>query len=252
MGEPGAPRDQAAERQGDRDATPLSTVVRVRSLLPSLPPAERRVAQRVIDDPEAVANSTITELAQTLPAPPRPRSSGSAGRSASPATRSCGSRLAAEAGRAPRRRRRPARHPAATSARPTTSPLVVKTIAFADARAVEDTAAQLDLEILAQVDRRRRRRRPGRHLRRRRQRVRRPRLPDEAAPRRAGRAPPGPTCTSRSPAPRCSTSATSRSASRTPAPPSTPSTRCRGRPAAAPRPSRSPTSPSRRYPESPT
>src|SRR5690242_16354261 len=60
-GEPGAARDEPARK----DATPLSTVVRVRSLLPSLPPAERRVAQRVIDDPEGVANSTITELAQT-------------------------------------------------------------------------------------------------------------------------------------------------------------------------------------------
>src|SRR4051794_15232600 len=64
-GEPGASRDDAAGQSKDRDATPLSTVVRVRSLLPSLPPAERRVAQRVIDDPEGVANSTITELAQT-------------------------------------------------------------------------------------------------------------------------------------------------------------------------------------------
>jgi DNA-binding MurR/RpiR family transcriptional regulator len=39
------------------------TGVRIRSLLPSLAPAERRVAERVLADPGAVAASTITALA---------------------------------------------------------------------------------------------------------------------------------------------------------------------------------------------
>ncbi|MGH3318901.1 MAG: MurR/RpiR family transcriptional regulator, partial [Streptosporangiaceae bacterium] len=41
----------------------MSTAVRVRALLPSLPPAERRVAQHLVEDPRLVASSTITELA---------------------------------------------------------------------------------------------------------------------------------------------------------------------------------------------
>ena len=42
----------------------LTAVTEGTAIRAALPPAERRVAQRVIDDPEAVANSTITELAQ--------------------------------------------------------------------------------------------------------------------------------------------------------------------------------------------
>jgi DNA-binding MurR/RpiR family transcriptional regulator len=132
----------------DGASTSLSTVVRVRSLLPSLPPAEARVAQRVIDDPEAVANSTITELAQAC------------GTSETTVIRFCRAigfagypelrlTLATEAGRAQ----------GVTGGRVVGSDIstddtlqqVVEKISFADARAVEETANQLDIEALERV-----------------------------------------------------------------------------------------------------
>lgn len=138
----------AEPRSGADGASPLSTVVRVRSLLPSLPPAEARVAQRVIDDPEAVANSTITELAQAC------------GTSETTVIRFCRAigfagypelrlTLATEAGRAQ----------GVTQGRPIGSDIsaddtlqqVVEKIAFADARAVEETANQLDIQALERV-----------------------------------------------------------------------------------------------------
>ncbi|MBE1531379.1 MurR/RpiR family transcriptional regulator [Actinomadura algeriensis] len=141
---PGAPGDEAP----GKDPTPLSTVVRVRSLLPSLPPAERRVAQRVIDDPEGVANSTITELAQNC------------GTSETTVIRFCRAigfhgypelrlTLATEAGRAQ----------TAAGGRVIGSDIspddsleqIVEKVTFADARAVEETASQLDIKMLEQV-----------------------------------------------------------------------------------------------------
>ncbi|MFL6051401.1 MAG: MurR/RpiR family transcriptional regulator [Actinoallomurus sp.] len=132
----------------DSAGASLSTVVRVRSLLPSLPPAEARVAQRVIDDPEAVANSTITELAQAC------------GTSETTVIRFCRAigfagypelrlTLATEAGRAQ----------GVTGGRVVGSDIstddtlqqVVEKISFADARAVEETANQLDIEALERV-----------------------------------------------------------------------------------------------------
>ena len=129
-------------------ASPLSAVVRVRSLLPSLPPAEARVAQRVIDDPEAVANSTITELAQACGTSETTviRFCRAIGFSGYPELRLT---LATEAGRAQ----------GVTGGRVVGSDIsaddtleqVVEKIAFADARAVEETANQLDIEALDQV-----------------------------------------------------------------------------------------------------
>ncbi|MEV0408750.1 MurR/RpiR family transcriptional regulator [Actinoallomurus sp. NPDC050550] len=132
----------------DGASASLSTVVRVRSLLPSLPPAEARVAQRVIEDPEAVANSTITELAQAC------------GTSETTVIRFCRAigfagypelrlTLATEAGRAQ----------GVTGGRVVGSDIstddtlqqVVEKISFADARAVEETANQLDIEALERV-----------------------------------------------------------------------------------------------------
>jgi DNA-binding MurR/RpiR family transcriptional regulator len=129
-------------------APPLSTVVRVRSLLPSLPPAERRVAQRVIDDPEAVANSTITELAQAC------------GTSETTVIRFCRAigftgypelrlTLATEAGRA--QTAQGGRVVGSDIGPEDTLQLVVEKVTYADARAVEETAAQLDIEALSLV-----------------------------------------------------------------------------------------------------
>src|SRR5262245_20750832 len=119
--------------------SPLSTVVRVRSLLPSLPPAEGRVGQRVIDDPQAVANSTITELAHAC------------GTSETTVIRYCRSigftgypelrlTLATEAGRA--QGVTVGRVVGSDISADDTLEQVVEKIAFADARAVEETANQ--------------------------------------------------------------------------------------------------------------
>ncbi|ASU85145.1 MurR/RpiR family transcriptional regulator [Nocardiopsis gilva YIM 90087] len=128
---------------------PPSTVLRVRSLLPSLAPAEQRVAQRIIDDPERVAASSITQLAKDCDT------------SEATVIRFCrtidftGYRelrltLATEAGQA---------RGAGISAREVASDInpddtlvtVVEKIAFTDARAVEDTGAQLDVGSLQTV-----------------------------------------------------------------------------------------------------
>src|SRR6476646_1689469 len=148
MGEAGGLGSPAAPTSTTKDATPLSTVVRVRSLLPSLPPAERRVAQRVVEDPEGVANSTITELAHTC------------GTSETTVIRFCRAigftgypelrlTLATEAGRAQ----------SAAGGRVVGSDIGpddtvedgVEKVTFADARAVEETAAQLDIKTLEKV-----------------------------------------------------------------------------------------------------
>ncbi|GAA2005526.1 MurR/RpiR family transcriptional regulator [Nocardiopsis rhodophaea] len=134
------------------DATaksPPSTVLRVRSLLPSLAPAEQRVAERIIDDPERVAASSITQLAKDCDT------------SEATVIRFCrtidftGYRelrltLATEVGQA---------RGAGISAREVASDInpddtlvtVVEKIAYTDARAVEDTGAQLDVGTLETV-----------------------------------------------------------------------------------------------------
>ncbi|MFW5419946.1 MurR/RpiR family transcriptional regulator [Nocardiopsis sp. CNT-189] len=135
---------------GAAEASPSpGTVLRIRALLPSLPPAEQRVAQRIVDDPERAAASSITQLAKDC--------------STSEATviRFCrtidfsGYRelrlaLATEAGQA---------RGAGLSTRAAVGDIdpddtlvtVVQKIAYTDARAVEDTAAQLDVDVLQTV-----------------------------------------------------------------------------------------------------
>ena len=125
------------------------TTVRARGLLPSLSPAEQRVAQVVIDEAATAAGLTISDLAER------------AGSSETTVIRFCramGFRgyselrltLAGEAGRA---------YEATMGDEPVGSDIsetddlaqVVKKIAFADARAVEDTAVQIDIAVLEQV-----------------------------------------------------------------------------------------------------
>jgi DNA-binding MurR/RpiR family transcriptional regulator len=129
-----------------RMRSPAETVVRARGLLPSLSPAERRVAQVVIDEAATAARLTITDLAE------RARSSETTvirfcramGFAGYPELRLT---LAAEAGRA------------SSDEEPVGSDIsesddlgqVVKKIAFADARAVEETASQIDIAVLEQV-----------------------------------------------------------------------------------------------------
>jgi DNA-binding MurR/RpiR family transcriptional regulator len=126
-------------------ATPTS--VRVRALLPSLAPAEQRVGQLVLDDPAGVATATISALADR------------AGTSQTTVVRFCRAlglsgypqlrlTLATEVGRSE-----------AGGDRDVGGDIgpgddlasVVQKIAHVDARAVEDTGAQLDVDQLAQV-----------------------------------------------------------------------------------------------------
>jgi len=129
------------------DPAELRTTVRIRSLLPSLAPAERRVAERVLADPAAVAASTITSLAQECATSETTviRFCRAVGFTGYPGLRLA---LAAEGGRSE-----------AGDARDLTGDIaadddldkVVATIASADARAVEETAEQLDLDQLHAV-----------------------------------------------------------------------------------------------------
>jgi DNA-binding MurR/RpiR family transcriptional regulator len=145
-----APRPTAPADRADRPATDRSsTTVRARGLLPSLSPAEQRVAQVIIDEAATAARLTISDLADRARSSETTvirfcRAMGFGGYSELRIT------LATEAGRA---------IDGAGSDAPVGSDIsedddlaqVVKKIAFADARAVEDTAVQIDIAVLDQV-----------------------------------------------------------------------------------------------------
>jgi DNA-binding MurR/RpiR family transcriptional regulator len=124
---------------------PAETVVRARGLLPSLSPAEQRVAQVIIDEAATAARLTITDLAER------------AGSSETTVIRFCRAMgfngyselrltLAAEAGRTS-----PDEPVGSDISQSDDLAQVVKKIAFADARAVEETASQIDIAVLGQV-----------------------------------------------------------------------------------------------------
>jgi len=126
-----------------------TTTVRIRSLVPTLAPAERRVALRVCDAPGDVAASTISDLAAACETSVTTvtRFSRAVGFTGYPALRLA---LATELGRAEGGRG------AARTVGSDIGPLdhleqVVEKVAFADARAVEETAEQLDVAELRRV-----------------------------------------------------------------------------------------------------
>jgi DNA-binding MurR/RpiR family transcriptional regulator len=140
------PADSATVSAGGGVA--LGTVIRVRALMPSLAPAERRVARHVIDAPEEVSGSTITELAQGC------------GTSETTVIRFCRAigftgypelrlTLANEVGRA--QGIGGGRIVGADIGRDDTLKEIVQKISYADARAVEETAHQLDIQVLEDV-----------------------------------------------------------------------------------------------------
>jgi len=124
-----------------------SPLVRIRSLLPGLARAEQRVAKVVLDNPGSVARRSITEVADA------------AGTSETTVTRFC---KAIGVGGYPELRIALAADTARTEARAERdlggdigpdddlAQVVVK-VTFADARAVEETADQLDVATLQQV-----------------------------------------------------------------------------------------------------
>ncbi|QRP50508.1 MurR/RpiR family transcriptional regulator [Amycolatopsis sp. FDAARGOS 1241] len=128
----------------DADASPL---VRIRSLLPGLARAEQRVAKVVLDDPASVARRSITEVALA------------ANTSETTVTRFC---KAVGVGGYPQLRIALAADTARTEARTTRNlggeigpeddlAAVIGKVSFADARAVEETADQLDVAELQRV-----------------------------------------------------------------------------------------------------
>src|SRR5260370_1076892 len=124
----------------------IGILVTSRSLLPSLAPVERRVAQAVLDDPEGVAWRSISELARTC------------GPSATSVVRFCRAiglrgypdlRLALAGAVA---RDNATQVAAADDIDPADdAAAITKKIAYADARAVTDTANHLDIATLVQI-----------------------------------------------------------------------------------------------------
>jgi DNA-binding MurR/RpiR family transcriptional regulator len=135
-------------RKGDRAAT-TTTTVKVRALLPSLSPAEQRVGRVVVGDPAAAAMLTITQLAARADTSETTviRFCRAVGFASYPELRLT---LATEAGRL-QGDGGPPRVVGSDISPSDDLPQVVEKIAFADARAVEDTAAQLDTAVLRQV-----------------------------------------------------------------------------------------------------
>ena len=136
-----------AEHQARPDQGPdVGILVTIRALLPNLAPVERRVAHMVLDDPAGVAWRSISELAN------------SCGTSATSVVRFCRAvglrgypdlRLALAGAVA---------HDAASVAAASgdidpddDAATITKKIAYADARAVTETASHLDIATLNQV-----------------------------------------------------------------------------------------------------
>jgi DNA-binding MurR/RpiR family transcriptional regulator len=124
-----------------------SPLVRIRSLLPGLARAEQRVAKVVLDNPSSVARRSITEVADA------------AGTSETTVTRFCKAigvggypelRIALAADTA-RTEMRTDRDLGGEIAPEDDLATVVGKVTFADARAVEETASQLDIEELQRV-----------------------------------------------------------------------------------------------------
>ena len=137
-----------AEQQARLDQGPdIGILVTIRSLLPNLAPVECRVAQAVLDDPQGVAWRSISELA---------RSCGTSATSVVRFCRAIGLRgypdlrlaLAGAVARDDVTTVTTASHDIAPDDDAAT---ITKKIAYADARAVTDTANHLDIATLVQV-----------------------------------------------------------------------------------------------------
>ena len=130
---------------GGEIGPPPTVLVRIRALLPTLPPSERRVAEAAIADPAGVAAKTISELASDCDTSETTviRFCRAVGLKGYPELRIG---LAAAAGI----------EDAAASAYTAGGDIgpsdslsdVVTKLGYADARAVEDTVAQVDLRVL--------------------------------------------------------------------------------------------------------
>jgi DNA-binding MurR/RpiR family transcriptional regulator len=127
------------------DGPAASILLRVRAALPRLRPAERRVAEAVLQDPATVARSSIGALARACRT------------SETTVVRFCREidvpgyaafrlAIATDLGRRPHPDQPP---PTGTITAEDTLADVVRTIGYTDARAIEDTTANIDLQALA-------------------------------------------------------------------------------------------------------
>ena len=173
---------------------PGGLIVHISGLLPSLSPAEQRVARLVVSDPAAAARRTITDLATAAETSEATviRFCRSVGMDGYPQLRI---RLAAEAAR----RIEPPDARVVGGDIPPGADLaqIIATIAFNDARAVEETAEQLDPAVCEQVVEAIVGAASDRHLRRRRQRRSSPRTSSRSCTASAGSRSTSRTCTPR-------------------------------------------------------
>jgi DNA-binding MurR/RpiR family transcriptional regulator len=132
----------------DTEPAQPHTPVRIRALLPTLQPSLRRVAEQVLADPARAATLTVTELAAACDTSETTviRFCKALGLPGYPQLRLA---LAAEAGRA--EGGRDPRVIGSDIGPGDDMRQVVEKIAFADARAVEETASQLDIAVLERV-----------------------------------------------------------------------------------------------------
>ena len=133
----------------DGAARPAGVLARIRSLLPGMAPAERRVGDAVLAEPSVVVGRTITELAEACSTSETTviRFCRTVGFRGYPELRlTLATELGRDAARGDAHRELGADIGKADSLRD-----VVAKIGYADARGVEDTMAQLDLDALAKV-----------------------------------------------------------------------------------------------------
>lgn len=143
------PRAKKRDAAPPADASSRDTVVRIRALLPSLPPASRQVGEYVLSDPAGVAGLTITELSHLsgVSEPSTLRFCRAIGFRGYPELRLA---LATEMGRAEGSRQNA--RVVGSDITPTDDlAAVIDKISYNDARAVEETAAQLDVTALGHV-----------------------------------------------------------------------------------------------------
>lgn len=140
--------DREANDAAAASAPPAGVLVRIRGLVPALAPAERRVADAVLADPAGVARRSITALARQCATSETTvvRFCRSAGFTGYPQLRLS---LAAEAGREVTEGT--PRAIAGDIGPDDDLATVVKKVCFSDARAIEDTGGQLDVDVLGRV-----------------------------------------------------------------------------------------------------
>jgi DNA-binding MurR/RpiR family transcriptional regulator len=130
-------------------ATPQNPIVAIRSILPALPPAERRVAEGVLAQPDRIPPLSITELARRSSTSEATvvRMSKRAGFAGYPQMRSA---IAIHVGWATAQHRRSWMELTDVAPDDTLEVIVAK-VGERDAQAITDTVEQLDIAVLGRV-----------------------------------------------------------------------------------------------------